>query len=162
MTSWNTGVLAKMIINKTKGVAHLLYPTTLLKCCQFANDFLKLPMTSWSTGVLAKRIIKENKNSAAIQRSHFSLISLSRMKNLRITTVTSKQTKKTASNIKKQQLVYCHDEKSKKKSNCYLTTHCNANKEVANLQLLCLSFVSIAYSIMPLLFLMLTQYVPNT
>ena len=66
MTSWNTGVLAKMIINKTKGVAHLLNSTTLLKCCQFANDFLKLPMTSWSTGVLAKRIIKENKNSAAI------------------------------------------------------------------------------------------------
>jgi len=65
MTSWNTGVLAKMIINKTKGVALLLYPTTLLKSCQFANDFLELPMTSWSTGVLAKKI-KENKNSAAI------------------------------------------------------------------------------------------------
>ena len=66
MTSWNTGVLAKMIINKTKGVALLLYPTTLLKSCQFANDFLELPMKSWNTGVLAKRIIKENKNSAAI------------------------------------------------------------------------------------------------
>ena len=161
MTSWNTGVLAKMIINKTKGVAHLLYPTTLLKCCQFANDFLKLPMTSWSTGVLAKRIIKENKNSAAIQRSHFSLISLSRMKNLRITTVTSKQTKKLQA-ILKSSSQYTAMMKSQKKSNCYLTTHCNANKEVANLQLLFLSFVSIAYSIMPLLFLMLTQYVPNT
>ena len=64
MTSWNTGVLAKMVINKTRSVAHLLYPTTLLKSCQFANDFLEWPMTSWNTGVLAKLIIeKENKQT---------------------------------------------------------------------------------------------------
>ena len=74
MTSWDTGVLAKMIINKTKDVALLLYPTTLLNRCQFPNDFLKLPMTSWNhawnTGVLAKMISKKNRCVAQYIQPH--------------------------------------------------------------------------------------------
>jgi len=97
MTSWNKGVVAKMIINKTKGVAFII-----------SNHALeKLPMTSWNcqslpgvaNDILEHRCTgqvdhkKENKQTVLPSRGLIVIDMQER--NLRLTTVKSKQNKKT-------------------------------------------------------------------